>query len=67
VEDPVTGSLQAAVAQWLLSTGRLQAPYVAGQGQRLGREGRVHIDRDLNGDIWVGGSTATCIVGTAEL
>ncbi|HEY4333825.1 MAG TPA: PhzF family phenazine biosynthesis protein [Ilumatobacteraceae bacterium] len=66
-EDPVTGSLNASVAQWLLGSGRLSAPYVASQGTVLGRAGRVRIERDDNGTIWVGGSTITCISGTVEI
>jgi PhzF family phenazine biosynthesis protein len=67
VEDPVTGSLNASLAQWLTGTGRLTAPYVASQGTALGRQGRVHISRDDDGQIWVGGGTVTCITGTVEL
>jgi PhzF family phenazine biosynthesis protein len=66
-EDPVTGSLNASLAQWLLATGRVTAPYVAGQGTALGRRGRVHISRDDGGQVWVGGATITCISGTVEL
>jgi PhzF family phenazine biosynthesis protein len=66
-EDPVTGSLNASLGQWLLSSGRATAPYVAGQGTRLGRVGRVHVDRDAEGTVWVGGATHTCIEGHAEL
>jgi PhzF family phenazine biosynthesis protein len=67
VEDPVTGSLNASLAQWLLDTGRVSAPYVASQGAALGRSGRVHIFREADGRIWVGGSTLTCVSGYAEL
>lgn len=67
VEDPVTGSLNASVAQWLLSTGRASAPYVASQGTALSRAGRVHVSRDSEGTIWVGGATVTCISGEVEL
>jgi PhzF family phenazine biosynthesis protein len=67
VEDPVTGSLNASVAQWLLRTGRVGAPYVASQGTALGRAGRVHISRDAEGTIWVGGETVTCVAGEVEL
>jgi PhzF family phenazine biosynthesis protein len=67
LEDPVTGSLNAALAQWLLATGRAQAPYVASQGTALGRSGRVHVSRDPDGAIWVGGGTVTCIAGQVEL
>jgi PhzF family phenazine biosynthesis protein len=65
-EDPVTGSLNASVAQWLIASGRARAPYVASQGTALGRAGRVHIDQDDEA-IWVGGGTVTCLTGTAEL
>ena len=54
-EDPVTGSLNAALAEWLLATGRAQAPYTARQGTALGRDGRVRITRDNDGRIWTGG------------
>src|SRR5689334_3988347 len=66
-EDPVTGSLNASLAKWLLSTGRATAPYVASQGTVLGRQGRVHISRDGDGQIWVGGATRTLISGEVEL
>jgi PhzF family phenazine biosynthesis protein len=66
-EDPVTGSLNASVAQWLLRTGRAEAPYVARQGTTLGRSGRVHVTRDPDGTVWVGGGTVTCITGDIEL
>ncbi len=67
IEDPVTGSLNASLAQWLLDTGRVSVPYVASQGTALGRSGRVHIFREADGQIWVGGSTHTCVSGYAEL
>jgi PhzF family phenazine biosynthesis protein len=67
VEDPVTGSLNASLAPWLLSTGRATAPYVARQGTALGRAGRVHVARDPDGTIWVGGGTVTCVSGRVEL
>jgi len=60
-EDPVTGSLNAALAQWLLAEGRtgaaigLTAPYIAAQGTALGRAGRVYVD-EADGEIWVGGA-----------
>jgi PhzF family phenazine biosynthesis protein len=62
-EDPVTGSLNASAAQWLLSSGRAVAPYIASQGTRLGRSGRVHISTDALGGVWVGGKTATVFSG----
>src|SRR5690349_11749622 len=66
IEDPVTGSLNASVAQWLLGTGRASAPYVAAQGTALGRAGRVHISADEDGGVWVAGGTVTCVRGTVE-
>jgi PhzF family phenazine biosynthesis protein len=66
-EDPVTGSLNASVAQWLLGNGRLQAPYLASQGGAIGRAGRIHVSQDGEGTIWVGGRTETVIAGEAEL
>jgi PhzF family phenazine biosynthesis protein len=67
VEDPVTGSLNASLAGWLLGTGRAEAPYLASQGTVLGRSGRVHISRDDDGVIWVAGGTVTCVTGQASL
>ncbi len=66
-EDPVTGSLNAGVAEWLLGSGRLTAPYVARQGTALGRSGRVHVDRDGDGVVWVGGQTRTVTSGSVAL
>ncbi|GAA1979588.1 hypothetical protein GCM10009718_15480 [Isoptericola halotolerans] len=65
-EDPVTGSLNAAAAQWLLATGRARAPYVAAQGTAMGRRGRVHVDTE-DGRIWVGGRAEVVLSGTAAL
>lgn len=67
VEDPVTGSLNASLAEWLLGTGRLDAPYVARQGTALGRAGQVHVSADSDGAIWIGGDTVTCVTGTVRL
>lgn len=67
VEDPVTGSLNASLAEWLLRTGRVTAPYVASQGTALGRQGRVHISRDSAGALWVAGGTVTCVTGEVAL
>ena len=63
LEDPVTGSLNASVAQWLLATGKATAPYTASQGTRLGRTGRVAISCDEGGQVWVGGKTSTLFSG----
>jgi PhzF family phenazine biosynthesis protein len=65
-EDPVTGSLNAGLAQWLIGTGVAPDHYVAAQGTVLGRAGRVHVDK-VGDDIWVGGDVATCISGTLTL
>jgi PhzF family phenazine biosynthesis protein len=65
VEDPVTGSLNASIGQWLAGN-RLPSTYVASQGTALGRAGRVHVDKD--GDtVWVGGDAKTTIRGTVGL
>ena len=66
-EDPVTGSLNAAVAQWLIGAGLAPDRYVAAQGTAMGRAGRVHIERDAGGTIWVGGASVTCISGQVVL
>jgi len=65
-EDPVTGSLNASVAQWLIGSGRAPDAYVAAQGTALGRAGRVHI-RKSGAGIWVGGQVNVCIEGTVTL
>jgi PhzF family phenazine biosynthesis protein len=62
-EDPVTGSLNASVAQWLFSTGRAVGHYAATQGTALGRRGRIHLTQDASGQVWVGGKTATMFSG----
>jgi len=67
VEDPVTGSLNASLGQWLLGSGRVSAPYVASQGTAMGRRGRVHVSQDADGQVWVGGGTITCVSGTVGL
>jgi predicted PhzF superfamily epimerase YddE/YHI9 len=66
-EDPVTGSLNAALAQWLMAEGHMPDRYLASQGVCLGRAGQVHIERDADGSIWVGGETSTCMTGTVTL
>ena len=66
VEDPVTGSLNASVGQWLFATGRASNPYVAAQGTRLGRTGRIHVEQDSAGQVWVGGATRTVFSGQSE-
>jgi PhzF family phenazine biosynthesis protein len=66
VEDPVTGSLNAGLAQWLIGAGMAPASYVAAQGTALGRAGRVHVQQ-LGADIWIGGATVTCVDGRVAL
>jgi predicted PhzF superfamily epimerase YddE/YHI9 len=62
-EDPVTGSLNASLGQWLIASGQAPARYTAAQGHRLQRAGRVHLQQD--GDtLWVGGDVAACVSGT---
>lgn len=65
-EDPVTGSLNAGLAQWLIATGVAPSTYIASQGTALGRMGRVHVKRD-GPEIWIGGAVTTCIAGTLKL
>ena len=74
VEDPVTGSLNAGIAQWLVGS-RLNPSYVASQGTVLGRRGRIHVtveggtgpSGESGGVVWVGGDTRTVITGTVAL
>jgi PhzF family phenazine biosynthesis protein len=65
-EDPVTGSLQASVAQWLIGAGVAPERYVALQGTALGRDGRVYVEK-RGADIWIGGDCVTLIEGKVEL
>jgi PhzF family phenazine biosynthesis protein len=65
-EDPVTGSLNAAMAQWLIPAGMAPPSYTVSQGTRLQRRGRVHIESD-GGQIWVGGDTVIGVTGTVAL
>lgn len=65
-EDPVTGSLNASVGQWLTRTGTLPASYVASQGRRVGRRGRITVET-VDGEVWTGGRCVTAIRGEVEL
>jgi len=65
-EDPVTGSLNAGLAQWLIAAGFAPNAYIASQGTVLGREGRVYVEREGD-NIWIGGETTTCIEGQLTL
>jgi PhzF family phenazine biosynthesis protein len=66
-EDPVTGSLNASVAQWMIAGGYAVPPYTVRQGTTLGRNGRVRVTTDGRGAVWIGGHVVTSIVGTVEL
>jgi len=65
-EDPATGSLNAGVAQWLLSEGLAPECYVVSQGTAMGRAGRIRVERQGD-EIWVGGAVAVCIEGRLQL
>ncbi|WP_182085149.1 PhzF family phenazine biosynthesis protein [Aureimonas sp. ME7] len=66
-EDPITGSLNAALARWMEAEGRLPEAYTVAQGTRIGRLGRVHVRRDGAGRVLVGGETQILIEGTLTL
>lgn len=65
-EDPVTGSLNAGLAQWLIGTGAMPSRYVASQGTAMGRAGRVHVEQ-RDGDIWIGGDSVVLVDGQVSL
>ncbi len=67
VEDPVTGSFNAGVAQWLIGAGAATEQYVASQEPVLGRAGRLHGSKDKDGEIWIGDSSTTIIDGRVML
>lgn len=62
-EDPVTGSLNASLAQWLMADGLMPGHYSASQGVCMGRAGEVDLQKDTQGQVWVGGKSVTCISG----
>jgi PhzF family phenazine biosynthesis protein len=66
-EDPVTGSLNASLAQWLMADGHMPAGYSARQGTILGRAGQVFLSQDPQGQVWVGGDVVGCIQGSVSL
>ena len=66
-EDPVTGSLNASLAQWLMAEGHAPERYRVSQGVCLGRAGQLQIERDASGQVWVGGESVTCIEGQVML
>jgi PhzF family phenazine biosynthesis protein len=67
LEDPVTGSLNASLAQWLISSGRFNAPYLVSQGTAIGYAGVVKVDVDDSQVVWIGGNVATCISGEVDI
>mgnify|MGYP003333257539 FL=1 len=67
IEDPVTGSLNASLAQWLIGNGVVTAPYKASQGKAMGHAGIVHISTDDSGAVWIGGNVMLCVEGTVDL
>ncbi len=67
LEDPVTGSLNASLAQWLFNTGRASGSYTAAQGTRLDRKGRVRLSQDATGQVWVGGASRVQVRGELAL
>jgi predicted PhzF superfamily epimerase YddE/YHI9 len=67
-EDPVTGSLNASLAQWLLREGRAVAPFRNRQGTALGRHGVISVEQpDPQDDVWIGGRSTTCVTGVVVL
>ena len=67
VEDPVTGSLNASLAQWLIGEGRFMPPYLASQGLAMGHAGEVQVSMDESKQVWIGGAVTACIQGTVEM
>jgi PhzF family phenazine biosynthesis protein len=67
VEDPVTGSLNAGIAQWLVERSEAPERWTAAQGTVLGREGRVSLEHAADGTLWVGGSTVLTVEGTLRV
>jgi PhzF family phenazine biosynthesis protein len=66
-EDPVTGSLNASLAQWLMADGHMPAAYSARQGTILGRAGQVFLSQDAQAQVWVGGDVVACVQGFVTL
>jgi PhzF family phenazine biosynthesis protein len=66
-EDPVTGSFNASLAQWLMAENLMPLQYIARQGTMLGRAGLVYVSQDEAGQVWVGGDVVDCIQGQVRL
>jgi predicted PhzF superfamily epimerase YddE/YHI9 len=67
VEDPVTGSLNASLAQWLIGEGRFTPPYLASQGLAMGHAGEIQVSMDESKQVWIGGAVTACIQGFVEI
>jgi PhzF family phenazine biosynthesis protein len=65
-EDPVTGSLNAALGEWLINTGRASTSYIAAQGAAIGRRGRVYVSK-VGDEVWTGGNSVTGVAGTVHI
>ena len=65
--QPIEIERSELAQQWLIDEGHMPAQYVVGQGQALGRSGRVHVQRDSDGQVWIGGASVTCIDGAVTL
>ena len=65
-EDPITGSLNSALAHWLHSLGQLEHAVTVAQGTRIERHGRVSI-RPRDGGVMIGGQTHILIEGELQL
>jgi predicted PhzF superfamily epimerase YddE/YHI9 len=65
-EDPVTGSLNASLAQWLIGAGLAKPAYIAAQGAALQRAGRVHVRKEGD-EIWIGGDVVDVVRGEVDL
>jgi len=66
-EDPVTGSLNASLAQWLIGEGRFTPPYLASQGLAMGHVGEIQVSMDESKQVWIGGEVTACIQGSVEI
>ena len=66
-EDPVTGSLNASLAQWLMADGLMPTHYTAVQGVCVQRAGQINLQQDAQAQVWVGGQSVTCIDGQVSL
>ena len=67
LEDPVTGSLNASLAQWFIENGRFTAPYLASQGTAIGYAGVIRVSTDDSNAVWIGGNVTTRISGFVDL